>query len=94
MPVKYIIMPVTLTICACMGFALEICKSCTNKLCVCAGHKHNTILPDRFSQKLPQKSRNFIENLISSLQDWLKLIGKPFEDPFENTHQRKVKQMQ
>ena len=36
MPVKYIIMPVTLTICACMGFALEILKSCTDKLYVFA----------------------------------------------------------
>jgi len=49
MPVKYIIMPVPLTICACFGFALEIWKSCTNKLYVFAGHLHYTILPDRFS---------------------------------------------
>ena len=56
MPVKYIMMPVTLNICACMDFALETIQSCTNKLYVCAGHLHYTILPDRFSQKLPQKS--------------------------------------
>ena len=60
-------MPVTLTICACMGFALEIGKSCTNKLYVFAGHLHYTILPDRFSHKLPRKDKNFINRLISSL---------------------------
>ena len=47
MPVKYIIMPVTLTICACMGFALETILH--NELYVCAGHLHYTILPDAFS---------------------------------------------
>ena len=45
-------MPVTLTICACMDFALKIWKSCTNKLYVFAGHLHYTILPDRFSHNV------------------------------------------
>ena len=68
MPVKYIMMPVTLNICACMDFALETIQSCTNKLYVCAGHLHYTILPDRFSQKLPQKNfKKIIDHLISSL---------------------------